>query len=114
MKWIVEISCYSLAKGMVGEPVDKTPIIREHDDPISALIDLDNAIDNNEGDIEPLIAPKYLIITPDGRKLPLNAAYEEIFKVKPIAPDNRAYSYPELRKAERKLKKGTLILDDFA
>lgn len=90
----------------MGQPVDKPFVVRNHDNAVDALLDLDNSINTNEGSEPPpaWIAATMLIIMPDGRRLGFDDVYTETFGAYPVRQDNRENLYPKLRKAA--LKKG--------
>jgi hypothetical protein len=102
-EWTVQISFYSMAKNEVGNPADKEPIRRVYTDPILALLDLDKSIDSDEYEHQEIGCRK-LIVSPEGREMAFDGAYTEIFKVAPVFHDNKLNTYPELKKAARKIK----------
>jgi hypothetical protein len=103
-EWTVQISRYSLAQNEVGKLLDEEPIRRVHDNPVAALLDLEQAIEHDEGS-GPLIGQSFVIITPEAHHLPLDAVYTATFNVDPVRHSNKLNTYPALRKAARKLKK---------
>lgn len=90
-KFATVIQPYSLERGKIGEATD-SPEITEHASGKAACVALNAAI--NRSTCTPC---RYHIRTPDGRLLPLDAAYTEIFGVSPVYRDNRATSYPKLK-----------------
>lgn len=94
MKFKTVISAYSLLHGEVGKPVGKE-LVEVYADGISALLALDRAIENPT--TQPGQAGQYLIETPDGRRLPFNKVYTEIFGEPPIETD-MGFKYPRLKK----------------
>jgi hypothetical protein len=106
-KWRVEIGFYSLGVNRVGQPlVEFPPIVREHDNAISAMLDLETAIKKSEGGYHTdsqgeSVAPTYQVISPDNCHLSLVAAYKEVFNVEPINKFNQLIRFPLLDK-ERK------------
>lgn len=87
VKFAVVLGCYSLEKGEIGKPIGK-PHITEYADGKSALKALLAVIEDDS------TANTFHIRFPDGRLLPLNAAYTEIFGVPPVSLHNRPYKYP--------------------
>ena len=100
----VVISAYSLARGEIGKPFDRLPVIREHDKVEDAMRDLYDSIKKNEGYVVGEGQMK-MIEMPDGRHLPLLKAYVETFGVEPVKQDNREDLYPMLFPKGRKGKK---------
>ncbi len=102
MNWTVCIGTYSLQKDEVGKPLGYV-IKREHDDFVSALLDLERAIDNGEGHQKGWpMGCKYMIVDSDGISMSFDRAYEKCFGVAPVFHDNRVNTYPKLREAECK------------
>lgn len=83
------ISIYSLAAGEIGKTIGK-PVVTEYPTGKAALVALNAAIAAGS-------ASRYLIETPDGRQLPLDAAYTEVFGVAPIYSEGPT-RYPHLKK----------------
>ena len=100
----VVISAYSLAAGEVGKPIYRSPVVREYDNAVDAMIDLYDSIKKNEGYVVGEGEMK-MIEMPDGRHLPLLKAYVETFGVEPVKQDNREDLYPMLFPKGRKGKK---------
>lgn len=91
-KYTTIISDYSLAAGQVGEPIG-APVITEFVGGVAALnalsVELSTPYPSGQG-------RRFFIGTPDGRELPFDAAYTEIFGESPRYRDNRPTLYPRL------------------
>ena len=93
----VRIHAYSLKKDEIGKPVEREVIIREHASAKAALIDIEQAIVNDEGRQNPAENGTYHIVMPDGRQLPMVAAYREVFGEEPKRKASGEYSFPRLK-----------------
>lgn len=100
MKTIIQ--AYSLAQNKVGELIGE-PIITDHEDGVHALLALDIALDSH-----PRVKGEgyyFQIELPDGRRVPFDTAYAEIFGEPPVRQDNRENLYPHLVAAAKALRK---------
>lgn len=94
-RFAVEIGSLLTTEGRVGEPTGRAPVVREHRSAMEAMVDLKRAIESGEGRA-PGEMVTYFIRMPGGRRLPLDAAYEEAFGVPPVRRDNEENLYPKL------------------